>query len=464
MPDPAAATVLIVDDDAGLVRWIQRALQREQFLTATAGSGGEAIEWLSKNRADLMLLDLKLQDLEGQELINRLADINRPTPFIVITGQGDERVAVDMMKRGALDYLVKDANFVELVPTVVRRALSQIDREARVAEAEKLLRESELRLRNTLDNMMEGCQTIGFDWRYLYVNEAAARHGRRAASELLGRRILDVYPGIEKTRLFAALQECMNHRRSIHLENEFGFPDGGSSWFQLSIQSVPEGLFILSLDITERKKLEQEILDISELERRRLGQDLHDGLGQRLTALEMLSHGLSEDLKGHARDLSLQARRLNSELRETITQARLLSHNLAPVPLEGDGLARALAELAASTDRLPGVDCRFECDGPVSIDDVTTATHLYRIAQEAVNNALKHGKARRILIQLRKSGDVLELAVENNGVAMRDSHSDHRGVGLNVMQYRAGMIGAALTVESGKRKGVRIACVLGRKL
>src|SRR6185436_3183723 len=209
MPDPAAATVLIVDDDAGLVRLIQRALQREQFLTATAGSGGEAIEWLSKNKADLMLLDLKLQDLEGQELINRLADINRPTPFIVITGQGDERVAVDMMKRGALDYLVKDANFVELVPTVVRRALSQIDREARVAEAEKRLRESELRLRNTLDNMMEGCQTIGFDWRYLYVNEAAARHGRRAASELLGRRILDVYPGIEKTRLFAALQECM---------------------------------------------------------------------------------------------------------------------------------------------------------------------------------------------------------------------------------------------------------------
>src|ERR1041385_3341611 len=96
------ALILIVDDDAGLLSLIQKALKREGFVTASAHSGQEAIAWHSQNSADLMLLDLKLPDIEGKELINRLATLGKPTPFIVITGQGDERVAVDMMKRGAL--------------------------------------------------------------------------------------------------------------------------------------------------------------------------------------------------------------------------------------------------------------------------------------------------------------------------------------------------------------------------
>src|SRR6185369_13759290 len=94
-------TVFVVDDDHGLLRLIERALGREGFCTASADSGQRALEWLAQNRADLMLLDLKLQDIEGQELVTRLAEANLCPPFIIITGQGDERVAVEMMKRGA---------------------------------------------------------------------------------------------------------------------------------------------------------------------------------------------------------------------------------------------------------------------------------------------------------------------------------------------------------------------------
>src|SRR4030095_5333228 len=252
MPDAEApAPILVVDDDAGLLRLVEKSLQREGFATTTASSGKEAISWLTRNTAELMLLDLKLQDIDGRELVSHLASLGRAVPFIVITGQGDERVAVDMMKRGALDYLVKDAQFIEFVPTVVRRALD---------------------------------------------------HG------------------------------------------------------------------------TERKRLERQILEISEREQRKFGRDLHDGLGQRLTGREMLSHGLAKDLKGHDPALAKQARRLNLELRETVTQARLISHSLAPVPLEGDGLVRGLVELAASTNRIPGVACRFIGDQPVCIQDVATAT------------------------------------------------------------------------------------------
>lgn len=103
-----------------------------------------------------------------------------------------------------------------------------------------------------LGNLLEGCQVIGFDWRYLYVNEAVARQGRRSRSELLGHTMMEVYPGIEHTAMFSVLRECMQARRSNTFENEFIFPDGTPGWFELRVQPVPEGIFILSIDVTGR--------------------------------------------------------------------------------------------------------------------------------------------------------------------------------------------------------------------
>ena len=202
------------------------------------------------------------------------------------------------------------------------------------------------------------------------------------------------------------------------------------------------------------------MLELSEREQRKFGHDLHDGLGQRLTGLEMLSHALAEELTSHVPALASLAQRLNRELRETVTQARLISHSLAPVRLEGDGLMRGLAELAASTSRLPGVTCRFHCEPPVQVHDVTVATHLYRMAQEAVNNALKHGRARQIEVRLAGAGDGLELTVKNNGRVLPAEPPLSNGMGLNVMRYRAETMGATLTIESGKRQGVRVTCTL----
>jgi len=113
--------------------------------------------------------------------------------------------------------------------------------------------------RNTLDNMLEGCQIIGFDWRYFYVNDAAVKQARRTREELLGHTMMEVYPGIQETEMFAALRHCMEQRTSHRMENEFSFPDGTKGWFELSIQPVPEGIFILSLDITAHKQIEEDL-------------------------------------------------------------------------------------------------------------------------------------------------------------------------------------------------------------
>ena len=130
-----------------------------------------------------------------------------------------------------------------------------------IAERQRLelaLRASELRIRTTLDSMLEGCQVIGFDWHYLYINDVAARQGRQSKEGLIGRSLKDAYPGIEGTELFGALQHCMEGRLPSRLEHEFAFQDGSSSWFELSIEPVPEGIFILSVDVTERKQAEEQ--------------------------------------------------------------------------------------------------------------------------------------------------------------------------------------------------------------
>jgi len=125
--------------------------------------------------------------------------------------------------------------------------------------------------------MLEGCQIIGYDWRYLYVNNAVARHGRTTKEKLLGRTMMEAYPGIEKTKMFAKLQRCMKERIPVHMENEFEYPDEKKRWFELSVQPVHEGIFILSIDITEHK-MAQKALEDSERKYRALAENAMDGI------------------------------------------------------------------------------------------------------------------------------------------------------------------------------------------
>jgi len=139
-------------------------------------------------------------------------------------------------------------------PTTVLSITRDVSEQKRM---EQELRESAERFRSTLDNMLEGCQIIDFDWHYLYVNDAVAQQGRSTKEALLHHTMMEIYPGIEDTELFTALHECMEQRVASRMENRFIFPDGSDGWFDLSIQPVPEGIFILSIDITERKKAEK---------------------------------------------------------------------------------------------------------------------------------------------------------------------------------------------------------------
>ena len=178
--------------------------------------------------------------------------------------------------------------------------------------AERVLRESEERFRTTFENLLEGCQILDYDWRFLAVNRTAAIHGRKSTDEMINRRMMEVYPGIENTAMFATLSHCMATRTAIQIENEFVYADGQSTWFQLVIQPVPEGLFILSLDITARKRITEEIQSTNEdLERRVLLRTKElDSANQEL---EAFSYSVSHDLRAPLRGIDGFARVLRED-------------------------------------------------------------------------------------------------------------------------------------------------------
>ena len=213
--------------------------------------------------------------------------------------------------------------------------------------------------------------------------------------------------------------------------------------------------------IERRKKLEKEILEISEKEQRRIGRELHDSLGQQLTGIAIISKVLEQKLARQSLSEAANAKEIAQLVNEAIDQTRQLSRGLHPVSLDENGLMSALQALAATTQNVFGVACSFTCDIPVPVKDPTVATHLYRIAQEAITNAVRHGQTRQIVMQLTANHSHTVLTVENDGRDFPARVPKSRGMGLQVMSYRAEMIGGTLDVRRRPGGGTKVTCTFG---
>jgi two-component system, LuxR family, sensor kinase FixL len=211
----------------------------------------------------------------------------------------------------------------------------------------------------------------------------------------------------------------------------------------------------------ERHRLENQLLEISDREHARIGQDIHDGLCQQLVSLAFDANLLRRELAAGRRPLAKTANRLVNCLDQAISEARQLSRGLFPVRLEKDGLPSALQELARTTHDRFKLRCTFKGEGPVEIENVTLATHLYRIAQEAVSNAIKHSRASRLTITLRDHAERIELKVQDNGVGLSPAARKRAtGLGLHIMEYRARSIGARLELLPAPRGGTLVSCCI----
>jgi len=242
--------------------------------------------------------------------------------------------------------------------------------------------------------------------------------------------------------------------------------DGTTFWANVIITSLRDqtgvlrGFAHIARDITELKRLEREVLEISENEQQRIGQDLHDGLGQELTGLAFLSQNLRRRLTASALpEAAEEAQRISRLVNHAIEQTRELARGLSPVELGADGLLAALRSLAGQVQKMCAIPIEIKLHDAVRVEDHNAAIHLYRISQEAITNAARHSRASRIWIGLEDLDRDVIVTVEDNGIGIPVNRIEHKGLGLRLMLYRARMIGATMSVQTRQGGGTVVRCV-----
>jgi len=442
---------LIVDDDEGICELIRDSLAAEHINALAVHNGADALKALDSRGPLLTLLDLRLPDRDGRDIADALRERTPRVPFIVISGVSDAQVAIDLMKKGAVDFLIKDLAFLKLVPGVVKRALAEQERERKLSAAESALRESEERFRQIAENIRDVFYITTVEGRVLYASPAYEQIWGRKLDALYhdpAQRISAVLPEDREqiTQSLALLRTDEAHATMLYRVRR---PDGGIRWIEDRVFGVRDEhgkvyrLAGLATDVTERRTLEQEILNISESERRRIGHDLHDDLCQRLAATKLKCELLARQIEKEAPEMSDLATDISKKIAESTVLCRGIARGLSPVDVEGDGLMAALAKLVEQSEAIYEVPCFFHCPLPVRISNNTVAAHLYRIAQELINNAARHAQPNQIDMSLTSDGENVRLEVANDGQAFREPTSTP-GMGLKIIRYRAGAINATV--------------------
>jgi PAS domain S-box-containing protein len=257
--------------------------------------------------------------------------------------------------------------------------------------------------------------------------------------------------GLDITERKQAEEDLRKHRQ--HLEE----------LVQARTEELTEANKQLLQEIEERKRLEKALLDVSEREQRRIGRELHDSIGQQFTGIAFMAKVLEDRLATKLPDEAANVAEIAKLIKQAMDQTRGLARGLHPVDLDAGSLMSALQEFAATTEHLFGIRCTFECDKPGPMDDAAAVVHLYRIAQEAVTNAIKHGGAKNIQIELAYDGDNSVLAVRSDGRDFPGMQVKGKGMGLQIMNHRAEMIGGSLDILRGDKGGTVVTCVFPKK-
>ncbi|HEX2522296.1 MAG TPA: ATP-binding protein, partial [Terriglobia bacterium] len=266
------------------------------------------------------------------------------------------------------------------------------------------------------------------------------------------------------SHVHALIPELSLERRDRSFEAVGRRKDGRTIPLEVSLSDVWLGncrLFtLIGRDITERIKLEKEIVAISWREQARIGQDLHDTVVQYLVGIQFMSDVVVERLAAKGIAETADVRRISELTHEALTLTRSLAKGLFPVGLADEALILALKEWSAQQEALLGVTILVSCPNPISIKNNATSTHLFRIAQEATRNAIRHGKARRIHIDLTSSEGTVSLCVKDDGLGLPEGFRDHPGMGLHIMSYRARIIGGNLSIKKAVEGGTVVVCSL----
>jgi PAS domain S-box-containing protein len=317
-----------------------------------------------------------------------------------------------------------------------------------------------------LDTVGALVMVLDQEGRIIRFNRACEQMTGYSFPEVHGKFIWDLFLVPEEVERFkSSFQKTRTDQSSQEYESGWLRRDGSQriiAWSTTVLPGVNEAatyIIASGIDITERKRLEKTILEISTREQRRIGQDLHDGLGQHLTGIAFMSKVQEHKLMEKGLPEAGDAAKIVNLVNEAIHKTRELARGLSPVVSDAHGLMSALQQWAGEVEDLFAVSCQFQCFAPVLIHDDTVATHLYYIAREAVNNAIKHGHAREILIRLATLGQQGTLCIEDNGCGIGKIAPGNKGMGMHLMNHRARMVGGSLEVQPASTGGTIVICM-----
>lgn len=468
-------------------------------------TAGEMTDALDAQNWDVVVADYVLPSFAGLAALAMVKERELDVPFIIVSGHITEDTAVAAMKAGAHDYVMKD-KLARLAPAIAREIRDADVRRVQRASEKKLLDEQVFR--SAIETSIpSGITVVDLAGRQSYVNPAFCRMVGWTEAELIGRKApFDYWPPDEHERITAALGDIIAGRNPegglelrlcrkngerfdtlllmMALRDSF---DNITGWLssvtditqrkqaedelrrsheelELRVRQRTADLSAANAELqtalAERHRLEQELLEITDNERRRIGLNLHDDLGQKLTGIALMSKGLQLQLSRQGLETASEAAKIYALIQETMSQTRRISHDLVTLDSQQKDVVSAMEGLVTHVTQTFNISCRFRCDAEAPRLDASSVNQLYKIAQEAVTNAIRHGKAQRVEIDISSVGGKMLLSIRNDGAPFPSVVKANPGLGLRIMSYRAHLIGASFEVSAGETGGAVVTCSL----
>jgi two-component system, NarL family, sensor histidine kinase UhpB len=497
--------ILVVEDSDDDALLLELAIERSgaRCVFHRVDTAEKMAAALQKQVWDAVIADYVLPNFDGLAALAMVKEFGLDVPFIIVSGHITEDTAVAAMKAGAHDYVMKD-KLARLVPAIAREIRDAAVRKAQRAAREQLGNEQAFRAAIEI-SIPSGIAVVDLDGRQSYVNAAFCRMVGWAEDELKGKKPpFDYWPPEEHDKITAALGkvaegqappdglELLLQRKTgerfdalllvTALKDSF---DSVTGWLSSitditqrkqaedALRRSHEELEVrvrqrtadlsaanrkLQEALAERRRLEHELLEITDKERRRIGLDLHDDLGQKLTGIALMLKGLQNRLAKHHSEDAREAGKIHKLMKETMSQTRDISHDLVTIDVEEADLVSALERLVSRVQRIFDISCRLRHETTMHALDAGAVSQLYKITQEAVTNAIKHGTARNVEIHLTNGSNLVHLAIHSDGAPFPSVLSPKAGIGLHIMGYRANLIGASLEIKAAEAGGTVVMC------
>lgn len=449
---------------------------KTKILLDTLEQRGHLVNWLPQNNpnmpeeTELVVYTGTLDVLHTHSRVVRNMEMGEGIMIVAVISRKDVANLSDSIFEHVDEIILESADDPDRLHARLAFIEKAANHQRERFRAEQLLKDSEVFSRTILEATVDGIITIDTKGIVHSYNPAAHKIFEYSEVEVLGNNIKMLMPDPYKEEHDDYLEHYLEtgQRKIIGIGREVtGRRKSGDTFpMYLAVSEMEirgKRMFTgLVRDISEQRALEQAILRTTEHERRRIGQDLHDGLGQMLTGIGLMSQNLTKKLEKENNGLHEKSDEITSLIKEADEYARALSRGLVPVEFDNNGLSAGMQRLIRSAKKMFGITCDYkERNAPVFRESLVVE-HLYRIAQEAVSNAVKHGKAGKIKISLIGGNEHVRLRIIDDGVGFDNDWENSDGMGVKIMQFRARLVGASVEIRSTPGKGSSVTCTLPR--